>query len=113
MKSIILLSFILFENLPLFFTLKLENSGFLYLKSSIDDSSNPHEITLSENQKNNGKSRIIFSQDPLNYFYILTTPPLLSNTKEDFEIKITNDFFILSTKVLLISYLNKKSIGKF
>ena len=61
---------------------------------------NPHEITLSEDQKNEGKSKILFTQDPMSYYYILVTPPLEGNTKVDFDYEITSNSFIVTTKVL-------------
>ena len=80
-------------------------SSFLILHSQESDGlqiypmENPHEITLSEDQKVEGKTKIIFTQDPNFYFYILNTSPLPGNTKDDFIYEVTPQSFILSTKV--------------
>lgn len=61
----------------------------------------PNKITLLESQKTSGKTNIIFSQDPSYYFYLLTTPPLIQSNEADFECQITNEYFNVSTKVLI------------
>ena len=63
----------------------------------------PHEIALTEDQNIMGKSKIIFTQDPSSYFYILQTCPLPENIKEDFEYNITSSSFTVTTKVLYFS----------
>ena len=69
----------------------------------------PHEITLSEDQKNEGKSKILFTQDPGSYFYILITPPLHGNTKDDFEFDINSKSFLVTTKVSSFYFLKPDS----
>lgn len=59
----------------------------------------PHEIGLGEDQKTKGQSKIIFTQDPASYFYVLQTPPLKLDSKEDFDYEITNKSFLVTTKV--------------
>lgn len=65
----------------------------------------PHEITLSEDQKNPGKSKIVFTQDPGSFFYIVNTPPLPQNNKEDFNFEITENSLIIATKVCFLIFL--------
>lgn len=61
----------------------------------------PNKITLLESQKMPGKTNIIFSQDPSYYFYLLTTPPMINNNEADFDCHINNEYFNVSTKVII------------
>lgn len=95
------MKFLYFFSFLIFFTEVAKATFLKYDQNTNYIMESPHEISLNEDEKSLGKSKIVFTQDPASFFYILQTPPLKMNSKDDFSFEFTKNSFILSTKVNL------------
>ena len=50
----------------------------------------PHKINLDENQKGEGKSNLVFSQDEKSFYYILVTKPLKGVDVSQFVVTVNS-----------------------
>lgn len=103
------MKFFYFFSCLIFFTEEIGASFLKNVQNTDYIMKSPHEISLNEDEKSLGKSKIVFTQDPASFFYILQTPPLKKNSKDDFSFEFTKKSFILSTKVFIRNYIKKYS----